>query len=703
VSAAEMVWRELHLPSPLQTDLVLALLRRLASHPLPGPTVLEARGSAGRVRHFLGAPGPRIRDLELLVETLLPGSSLEAAGASVINTGPLRLGLSRPGLPLQSDHVGDVTRGVLAALARTVDDEELILQVALKEGRAAHLSSTRATDPTQSLGSRLLTGERPANAQLTRTLRTRAADAGFKLIARIGATAGSRARQEALLRGLIGALRTAQPVGGRMTFTSDRFALQTIPRWGLLDLSVHELLNVLGWPLGAVDAPGMSGPHPKLLRLRARDIERHRVFGVTAAPGPEQPVGISTEDALLHTHLIGPTGTGKSSTLLHLAARDFESGRSVVIIDPKSDLVRDALSVVPDGRQDEVVILDPTQDLPTGLNPLYQPGRSPELVADSILGVFREMYPGLFGPRTSDVLHSALLTLASIPDATLTWLPRLLTEATFRAELISRIADPMLASFWSQFDRLSAAQQAQFVGPVLARLRQFLLRPTLRRVLDQPHPTFTLGDVFSKPRLLFVPLNTGLLGGEAARLLGSLLVSSLWGLSLARAGLPIGQRRPVSIFVDEAHEFLRHGGDDLADALSRSRSLGVAWHLAHQYREQLPPETRAAVDANARNKIIFSLGVKDAREMAAMASELEPEDFVALPRFHVYARLMRRGEQLPWLSARTLPPPPAISDPDDLIRRSSHLYGGKRGPLAPEGSAETAAESPNIGRKRRQP
>ena len=37
--------------------------------------------------------------------------------------------------------------------------------------------------------------------------------------------------------------------------------------------------------------------------------------------------------------------------------------------------------------------------------------------------------------------------------------------------------------------------------------------------------------------------------------------------------------------------------------------------MAHQYREQLPPDIRAGVDANARNKIVFGLEITDAKAL----------------------------------------------------------------------------------------
>jgi hypothetical protein len=67
------------------------------------------------------------------------------------------------------------------------------------------------------------------------------------------------------------------------------------------------------------------------------------------------------------------------------------------------------------------------------------------------------------------------------------------------------------------------------IAPVLNKNRQFLLRPGLRNVLGQAEPKFRLEDLFSKRRIVLVPLNKGVIGSESARLLGSLIVSQVWG------------------------------------------------------------------------------------------------------------------------------------------------------------------------------
>ena len=236
-------------------------------------------------------------------------------------------------------------------------------------------------------------------------------------------------------------------------------------------------------------------------------------------------------------------------------------------------------------------------------------------------------------------------------------------------------ADPLgTGQFWAAYEALSEAQRQQWVGPVLTRLQPFLIRPHLRATLGQAAPSFDLGEVFTRRRIVLVSLNKGVLGAESARLLGSLLVGQLWPLILARAAVEPSRRHVVSVFIDEVQDYLSLPGS-LADALAQARSLGAAFHLAHQYRGQLPAALKAGIDANARNKIIFSLSAADAAELARQAIGLEAADFQLLPRFGVYARTMHHGRENPWCHATTLPPTPPVQDALALRAASQARYG----------------------------
>ena len=254
-------------------------------------------------------------------------------------------------------------------------------------------------------------------------------------------------------------------------------------------------------------------------------------------------------------------------------------------------------------------------------------------------------------------------------------LPTLLTDERFRKSLTKGLPDRVgLGSFWASYEAMSPQMKAQVIAPTLTRLRQFLLRPHLRAVLGQAEPSFDLMDLFTKRRIVLVSLNRGLIGSEGARLLGSLIVGQLWPLVLARAGLPPERRRIVNVFIDEVQDYLALP-TDLEDAFSQARSLGVGFTVAHQYRRQLPPGLRSAIDTNARNKVIFGLNAEDAADLAKQAPELEAQDFIYLPRFAVYCNLMQDGVATGWFSARTLGPEAPVRDPVGLRARSASLYG----------------------------
>ncbi|TGY82829.1 type IV secretory system conjugative DNA transfer family protein, partial [Petralouisia muris] len=144
-------------------------------------------------------------------------------------------------------------------------------------------------------------------------------------------------------------------------------------------------------------------------------------------------------------------------------------------------------------------------------------------------------------------------------------------------------------------------------------------------------------------------------------LLGSLIVGLTWTLALSRASIPAEKRHIVEIYIDELQDYISLP-TDISDALAQARGLGVGLTLAHQYRDQLPLDIRSGVDANARNKIVFGLNSKDAKDMAAMAPELTAEDFMALPRYQIYTSFQSGGRNTGWVQGRTLPPPPALRD-----------------------------------------
>lgn len=539
MTATEPAWMEIHWPQPLDRAHVRGLLTRLAADQNRGPLVFEVRAEAGRIRYLLRSSGMPGVTLGRLLTKLVPGVIIagpSAARADVDRVGRVRIRQRQ--LALGADQDGEILRAILAALAAARDEEDvLVLQVVLGTAAVPILVPRDALDPTASWTTALMVGNRQAGSEVRASMQTKLSQYRFRAAVRVGASSGSDARRKLLLFGILAALRGIQSPGTKLDLVPkrrDAIDIGYLPLRQTLRLSPDEAAIFLAWPAADTDLPGLPSPHPRQVPPPSRYTPpTERIFAASTAPGTNAPLGIAAADALRHTHIIGPTGVGKSTLMLHLIAADIAAGRSVVIIDPKRDLGMDVLSLIPEERRRDVVVLDPMLSQPVGLNPLSGDASAAPLVADNILAIFKGLFPSMFGPRTSDTLHGSLLTLASHPGATLTDLPALLTDASFRRRITARLDDPLgLEPFWAQYEAMSPGQQANAVGPVMTRLRQFLLRPQLRAVLGQAQPRFKLADVLTKKRIVIVTLNKGILGEQSAALLGSLIVSQLWQLIL---------------------------------------------------------------------------------------------------------------------------------------------------------------------------
>ena len=686
-----LVWHQLRFALPLAQDAAVGLVERILADASLGRVVLELRASGGQA---VWAVGSRVGErLVSVVRELVPGCRVSRGfsrravdQAVVVSARPVGAGLA-------TERLAAVVRAVLAALAVTAEGEELVVQLQL--GRRFSPQTLGRVEPQGWLELLGLVPIPSLSGERGRRMRAQVGRHRAAVCLRLGVRAASPLRQRVLLQGLLGALRLVEGPGVRLRARTEHPAkLNGVRRpWRAgLELGAEEIVAMAGWPVGEGTLPATPSAHPRVLPLAAAR-ETQRAFATGVADQAGERLGISIGDALYHTVLLGPTGAGKSTALAHLALADIHAGRGVLLIDPKTDLVADILARIPEQRRDDVVVIDPTSSRPVGINPLARTqmarsapsssgggvpggGASPELVADTVLATFKGVFAESWGVRVEQVLAAALVTLARTPEATLVDLPLVLTNAAYRQRLIAASgADPLgTGQFWAAYEALSEAQRQQWVGPVLTRLQPFLIRPHLRATLGQAAPSFDLGEVFTRRRIVLVGLNKGVLGAESARLLGSLLVGQLWPLILARAAVEPSRRHVVSVFNDEVQDYLSLPGS-LADALAQARSLGAAFHLAHQYRGQLPAALKAGIDANARNKIIFSLSAADAAELARQAIGLEAADFQLLPRFGVYARTMHHGRENPWCQATTLPPTPPTQDALALRAASQARYG----------------------------
>lgn len=714
----ELVWREMVWTRPYKLETVWETLSHLAAlSPPRGAVIWEVRSQNGKVNYLIGAATRYIRNIEEAIRAHgdIQFHEVDAEKRAAVTTAR-QLKISHPTLSLKTDITEAVIRAGLAALAENKDGTEMVIQIVLGRAYAPSPVPTNLADPNATWLQILLGDVQKASAESRKSVREKAEQHTFQAVIRIGIT-GENANNR--LQSIISAFRVLESAGVRIhTEEIKPHDLNSahVPWHFPLQLSVKELANFLLLPAGEEELPGTPGLHPKLTLpphwyRNPTNRQNDRSFAISMDTISPKRLSISPKDSLEHTICLGPTGSGKSTAMLHLILADITAGRSVLVLDPKADLINDLLMRIPEKRMGDVVIIDPSDSCPCGFNPLaFKEYGNPSLIADAILSVLKEIFSDCWGIYTQDVLTAALLTLVETENSTLLWLLPLLTDERFRRKITNKVKDRIaLRPFWEQFEDLRDTEKRQQISPVLNKLRQLTLRPGLRNTLGQAKPKFSLTDLFYKRKIVLIPLNRGLTGGGSARLLGSLIVGLTWTLALSRAGIPAEKRHIVEIYIDELQDYISLP-TDLSDALAQARGLGVGLTLAHQYRDQLPLDIRSGVDANARNKIVFGLNSRDAKDMAAMAPELTAEDFMALPRYQIYTSFQLGGRNIGWVQGRTLPPPPALRDAAELKAKSQAAYGIPAEQIEEEylriftANSQTTGENPgdvNIGRRKK--
>ncbi|MEV5832827.1 DUF87 domain-containing protein [Nocardia sp. NPDC052112] len=630
----------------------------------------------------------------------------------IVAGGELRLG-RREGLPLSTDHSGDLVRDLITAaddlapgqaacvqiLARPVTGRRVAraTRAAASTGTSAGIvvgllrealnlltpgtttaRSTRAGGISDGRGS-----DRQAVMEYSVAARAAAAKARgahWETIVRYATSipisedpddANPTAQARAVARGRADALATVFGACTDHNYYRRRrpFRLATLIRQRRLGrgdvLSVPELATIAHLPTDT-GLPGLQRAGARALSP-APEIpvggDFTKPLGM-ADTGTRRPVAVKISDAHHHLHILGPTGVGKSTLLARTILDDADNGRGVIVIDPKGDLVTDVLSRLPSRMGDRVVLFDADSPAPPPcVNPLDidRIGRAGmDLAVDNLVTVFHRIFHQWWGPRTDDIMRASLLTLCAQPGtATLADLPRLLTEPAFRARVTRTTKDPVLRGFWDSYETLSDTGRAQLTGPLLNKLRAFLLRPFVRAAIAGGPSTVKFADILDNGGICLARLPKGSLGEETSRLVGSLLVARTWQAVTARARVPAADRPDAALVLDEAQNFLNLS-TPIEDMLAEARGLRLSLLLAHQNLGQLSRELRDGISANARNKIVFAVSPDDARDLARHTDPwLSEHDLSHLDAFHAAARLLVDGRNArPFtLTTRPLDPP----------------------------------------------
>lgn len=378
---------------------------------------------------------------------------------------------------------------------------------------------------------------------------------------------------------------------------------------------------------------------------------------------------------------------GKSTLLENMIYSDILAGRGVGLIDPHGDLAETILASIPKSRTNDIVLFDPSDtEYPIAFNMLESPSESLRpIVGSGLVSIFKKMFSESWGPRLEYILRNTILTLLTVPDATLVSIPLILTNESYRKKIVGKLKDPMLVQFWTQeFEKMSPNMMSEAVNPILNKVGQFLSSPILRNILGQPKNPFSLRWIMDHGKIFIVNLSKGKIGEDASALLGSMMVTKFQIEAMTRADIPEKDRRDFGLYVDEFQNFAT---DSFATILSEARKYKLSLTMANQYIAQMPETVQGAVFGNVGSLVSFQVGNHDAvvlSEVFGGEDVITSPDLTNLKKYDIYTKLLIDGMPSPVFSATTYAPlhsridVPTQQSRDVLLKVSREKYTKKR-------------------------
>ncbi|MCL2371766.1 type IV secretion system DNA-binding domain-containing protein [Candidatus Saccharibacteria bacterium] len=653
----------------------------------------ELVATEGAIYYYVAVPAEMVEIVRQAIATSYPTAKLEEAEIKNIfqtngSSGVVgaELGLRGDGfLPIASyqDTKQDIMRALLNALGGAKKGDGVAVQFLLRpagngwvEKAKSHIKKIKdgkkttnsplgwVSDITRSLwkppaweaekNEKSLTPQEQAEIDaITKKIQS----LGFETLIRIVASSSSRERSTAMVGGATAAfslLDNALLNGFKVKMASDVSKIETayilrsfpVSTTGNI-LNSYESASIFHFP-NQKDIPTSSVKRLAVKQVDgpADEVEGGLVLGVNEFRDQEKIIRLSDKDRLRHTYIIGQTGTGKSVMLKNLAYQDLVAGRGFAMVDPHGDLAEGLLGLIPEDRIDDVIYFNPNdRNSPVGLN-IFELQNEDQMdfvigeMINMLYSLFDPGHTGIVGPRMENIVRNAAILLMSDPaGATFMDIPKVLVDPAYAASKLQYVKNPRTIDFWTK--EWPAAQKSNDAGEVtswvVSKWAPFE-NDILRNILGQTKSGFNVREIMDNKKILLVNLSKGLLGEQAAKLLGMVLVMKFQAAAMGRADMPEDEREPFCLYVDEFQNFATESFESI---LSEARKYRLNLILANQFMAQLTDKIREAILGNVGTVIAGRIGITDAEVLVKkFAPTFSAEDLTKLPNFNAVATVL---------------------------------------------------------------
>jgi hypothetical protein len=485
----------------------------------------------------------------------------------------------------------------------------------------------------------------------------------FEINVRLLASAGSQFQAEDILNGLTAGF---SQFGGAATRNEFRvvkarnpknlitqFIYRQFENGQKMTLSSEEIASFYHLPISSTETPRVKWLKSKEAAPPENLPKSGLLLGQSSFRGELKNVYMQDDDRRRHLYIVGQTGTGKSTLIGNLVMQDIQAGRGVAIIDPHGDLVENALGFVPRERLDDIIYFDPGDlQRPLGLNMLdFNPARPEEktFIVNEMQSIFNKLFSQeTMGPMFEQYMRNALLLLMEDmvnEPATLIEVPRVFTDAAWRAKKLERIHNPVVLDFW-QKEAIKAGGEASLANMtpyITSKFNNFISNDYMRPIIGQPKSAFNFREAMDSGKILLINLSKGRIGDLNASLLGLIFTGKILMAALSRVDVADNEkRRDFYLYIDEFQNFAT---DSISTILSEARKYRLNLTVAHQFIAQLDEKIRDAVFGNVGSIMSFRVGVQDAEFLEKQfAPAFDRGDLVNIDNLNAYAKLLIGGQ-----------------------------------------------------------
>lgn len=435
-------------------------------------------------------------------------------------------------------------------------------------------------------------------------------------------------------------------------------------------LSVSEIAGLYHFPYeqavtteGVVRSMSRTLAAPPIIKKRADSQEFSVILGENIHHGDMTNIGLVAKEREKHLYIIGGTGNGKTTLMEYAAVQDIRNGKGVAVVDPHGDSAKKILKYIPEERIKDVIYLNPIDikhpiglnllELPSGLDEdelLLEKGR----VTSAVVSVMRKVFSDddANAHRIEAIMRNAVHTALTVEGATLFTVLKLLRNAKFRKEVVSKLEDEDLKDFWQEeIGQAGDMQMVSMTKGVTQRIDRFSISVPAKRMLGQSKSTINFEDIMDSGKILIC--NLGDLEEDETSLFGTTVLAKLKMAAERRSRMPENERQPFYVYVDEFQNFAT---TPFVKMLSSSRKFKLFLTIAEQStKQQEDDRLTEAILSNVSTVVCFRTGSHDDEEL--MLHRFEPfvkkGEISNLPAYNFYLRIQAQ-ESIEPMSGQTI-------------------------------------------------